>query len=64
VFGAYMLRIDISSWWIVPSINMKWSSLSLPIDFSLKFTLSDMSIATHVCLWGPFAWKTFSTLWL
>jgi hypothetical protein len=59
VFGANMLRIDISSWWIVPFINMKWPSLSVVIDFSLKSTLSDMSVATLHCLWGPFAWKTF-----
>jgi hypothetical protein len=24
VFGAYMLRVDISYWWIVPWINMKY----------------------------------------
>jgi hypothetical protein len=30
---VHMLRIDISSWWIVPFINMKLTSLSLLIDF-------------------------------
>jgi hypothetical protein len=60
VFGVYMLMIDISSWWIVPLINMKWPSLSLLIDFSLNSTLSDISIATPACSWSPFAWKTFS----
>jgi hypothetical protein len=40
VFGAHMLRICISSWGIVPFINMKWPSLSFLIDFSLKSTLS------------------------
>jgi hypothetical protein len=30
----------------------------------LKSTLWDMGIATPACLWGLFAWKTFSTLWL
>jgi hypothetical protein len=59
MFGAYMLRIDISSWCIVPLINMKWPSLSLLTNFSLKSTLSDVSMATPACLWGPFAWKTF-----
>jgi hypothetical protein len=38
---------------------MKCPSLSLLTHFSLKFTLSDMIIATSMCLWGPFAVKTF-----
>jgi hypothetical protein len=54
VFGAFMLRTDISSWWIVPLINMKWPLLSLLIDFSLKYTLSDISVSTPACFWGPF----------
>jgi hypothetical protein len=54
-----MLRIDISCWWIVPSINMKWLSLSLLIDFSLKSTLSEMRIGTPACSWHPFVWKVF-----
>jgi hypothetical protein len=37
---------------------MKWLSLSLLTDFSLKSTLSDMSIPTSACLWGH-AQKTF-----
>jgi hypothetical protein len=59
VFRAYMLRIDISSWWIVPFLNIKCPSFSLLIDFSLNSVLSYMSIATPACLWGPFAWKNF-----
>jgi hypothetical protein len=59
VCGAYMLWIDISSWWMVSLINMKWPSLSHLIDFRLKSTLSDMNITTHAYLWGQFAWKTF-----
>jgi hypothetical protein len=59
MFGAYMLRIDISSGWIVPLINMKWPSLSLQTDFSLKSALSDIIIATLFCLQGSFVWKTF-----
>jgi hypothetical protein len=59
VFGAYMLMIDISSWLAVPFINMKWPSLSLLNDLSLRSTLSDMGMANPACLWGPFAWKTF-----
>jgi hypothetical protein len=45
-----MLKIDISSWWVVPFINMKWPLLSLLIDFSLKFTSSDMNMATPAVL--------------
>jgi hypothetical protein len=59
VFDACMLRIDISSWWIFPLNNMNWPSLSLRIDFSLKSALSDMSMATSACLWGPFVWEMF-----
>jgi hypothetical protein len=58
-FGAYMLTIVISSWWIVPFINMKWPALSLLNIFGLKSALSDMSIATPACFQGPFAWKIF-----
>jgi hypothetical protein len=42
---------------------MKGLSLSLLINFSLKSTLLDMSIAIPACLWGPFAWKSFFHLW-
>jgi hypothetical protein len=59
VCGTHMLRIDICFWWIVPFISMKWPLLSPLIDFSLKSTLWDMSMATPACLWGLFAWKTF-----
>jgi hypothetical protein len=59
VFVAYMLRIDILSWWIVPFINMKWPSLSLFIDFSLKSPFSDMRIDTSSCFWSQFACNTF-----
>jgi hypothetical protein len=57
VFDAYMLIIDNSFWWIelFPLVNMKW----LHCLFWLRSVLSDMSIATPACLWGPFAWKTF-----
>jgi hypothetical protein len=56
---VHMLRIDISSWWIFPLINMKWPSLSLLTDFNLHSTLPDISVAMPACLWGPFAWRTF-----
>jgi hypothetical protein len=64
VFGAYMFRIDISSWWIVPFINMKWPSLSLLIDFSVKSTLSDIIIAMLPAYGVHLLGKLFSTLWL
>jgi hypothetical protein len=51
VFGAYMLRIDIYSSRIVLFINMKWPSLSLLIDFGVKFTLSDMNEYSYSCLY-------------
>jgi hypothetical protein len=54
-----MLRVDSSFWWVVPFTKLKWPSLSLLINFSLKLTLSDMNIATPAYLWGPFAFKTF-----
>jgi hypothetical protein len=55
---------DNSIFWIALLINMKWPSLSLLIDFSLKSTLSNMSVGTLACLWGPFAWKTIFYPWL
>jgi hypothetical protein len=35
---------------------MKLPPLSLLIYLSLKSTLSDVSVATPVCFWEPFAW--------
>jgi hypothetical protein len=54
-----MLGIVTSSWWIVPFINMKWPSLPLLSDFSLKPTLSDTSIGAPAYLGDPFAWIIF-----
>jgi hypothetical protein len=59
IFGMDTLRIDISSLWMVPLTNMKWHSLSLLTDFSLRSTLSGIGVATPDCLLGPFAWKIF-----
>jgi hypothetical protein len=53
MFGTHMLRIDISSWWIF-KINIKWPSLSILTDFSLKSTLSNVSKDTPAYLWGLF----------
>ena len=40
--------------------NMKWPSLSLLTDFSLKSIVLDIRIATPACFLGPFAWYIFS----
>ena len=40
--------------------NMKRTSLSLFIDFSLKSLFIDIGIATQACSLGPFYWKNFS----
>ena len=37
VFGVYMLRIKMSSWWIFPLLSMYYLFLSLLISFGLKF---------------------------
>ena len=59
VFGAYMLRIETSSWHISPVMSKKCPSLSFLITFGWKFTLFDIRIATPACFLGPFAWKFF-----
>jgi hypothetical protein len=48
-FGAYKLIVVISSWWIIPFINMKWPSLSLLTNFGLKsvFITSECSYSCH-----------------
>ena len=55
-----MFSIEISSWWFFPVTNMKCSSLSLLIDFSLKCILLDIRIATPACFLVPFDWNFFS----
>jgi hypothetical protein len=59
IFSVYMFIIVISSYRIVPFINMKWLSLSLLTNFGLKLALSDMNINLLACFWTPFAWKIF-----
>jgi hypothetical protein len=60
--------INVKDWLIVPLdelfLSLIWNDLHCLFWLSLKSTLSDMSRATSAFLWGPFAWKTFSTLWL
>ena len=58
-----MFSIEISSRWIFPVTNMKCSSLSLLTDFSLKFILLDIRIATPACFLGPFDLYIFPTLY-
>jgi hypothetical protein len=54
--GAYMLMIIISFWSIFPFISMEYPSLSHLTNVGLKSTLSEISIATPACFWGPLAW--------
>jgi hypothetical protein len=54
--GAYMLMIIISFWSISPFISMEYPSLSHLTNVGLKSTLSEISIATPACFWGPLAW--------
>jgi hypothetical protein len=51
--GAYRLIIVISFWCIFPFISMDFCFLSHLINVSLKFTLSEISIATLACFQGP-----------
>jgi hypothetical protein len=53
---AYRLIIVISFWCISLFISVECPSLSHLINVSLKSTLSEISIATPVCFWGPLAW--------
>jgi hypothetical protein len=55
----HMFTIVISSWWVVPFINMKWPSFSLLNNLDLKPALSYTSITYPVCFQDPFAWKIF-----
>ena len=54
-----MFSIEISSWRMFPVTNMKCPSLSLLINFSLRFILLDIRIATPACFLGPFDWNIF-----
>jgi hypothetical protein len=53
---AYRLTIVISFWCIAPFISMKCPSLSHLTNVGLKFTLSDISVATPACFGRPLAW--------
>jgi hypothetical protein len=57
--GAYRLKIFISFWCISPFISIECPSLYHLIKVGLKFTLSNIIIATSVCFWGPLAWQIF-----
>ena len=57
VLGAYILRMFLSSWWILPLSIMKCPSGSLFMVLLWKSILSDMSIATPALFSCPFAWK-------
>ena len=64
VLGAYLLRIESSTWQISQVMSKKCPSLSFLITFCLKFFLFHIRIATPACLLGMFAWKFFPTLLL
>ena len=57
IFIIMLLLLNISSSWIDPLIIMSCPSLSFITDFILKSILYDVSIATPVIFWLPFAWK-------
>jgi hypothetical protein len=54
--GVYRLVIVISFWCISPFISLECPSLSPLINIGLMSTLSEISIATPACFWGPLAW--------
>jgi hypothetical protein len=56
ILCAYRLIFVISFWSISPFINMECPSLSCLINVGLKFTLSEISVATPACFQGPLAW--------
>jgi hypothetical protein len=56
MLGPYRLIIVISFWCISPFISIECPSLSHFINVNLKSTLSEISIATPTCFWGPLAW--------
>jgi hypothetical protein len=53
MLGAYRLIIVISFWCISPFISTESPSLPHLIHVGLKSTLSEVSIATPACFWGP-----------
>ena len=57
IFIIMLLLLNISSSWIDPLIMMPCPSLFFITDFILKSILYDVSIATPVIFWLPFAWK-------
>jgi hypothetical protein len=54
--GAYRLIIVVSFWCIAPFISMKCPCLSRLPNVSLKFTLSNKSIAAPACFQATLAW--------
>ena len=61
-FGAYVLRIEKSCWYIFPLMSMKCPSPSLLITFGRKFILFDIRMTTPACFLELFSWKTFVQL--
>ena len=57
VFGAYIFRIESSSWRILPLLRMKCPSLSFVITTGWKTILFDIRMATPDFFLIPFPWK-------
>jgi hypothetical protein len=56
-FGAYIFKIESSSWKILLLMSMKCPSLSFLITLGWKLIYFDIRMATPVCFFRPFAWK-------
>ena len=57
VFGAWIFRIESSSWRILLLLSMKCHSLSFLISLGWKSILSDIRMATPACFFRTFTWK-------
>ena len=56
-FGAYMVRIAMSSW-LIP-LDQDEVSLSLLIKYTLKSIWSNIMITIPVCFLFPYPWNLF-----
>ena len=56
-FGAWIFRIESTSWKILPLMSMKCPSLSFLITLGWKSIVFNIRMATPACFFRPFAWK-------
>lgn len=56
-FGAYMIRVIMSSWLFALLISL--TILLSFLSFNLKSLLSDIMIVLPACFLVPFEWSTF-----